>query len=285
VFTLISKERNIIVFGFKNLYDSQSLFKSIMKILSISFFLLLFFITSVMAQEKLKPRDLPATNTNPTTTTNSSIDSTLQTALGTELSSLLQGVESVQAYYLDGKTADATSNGFQGFKVLETKNLTAAQLKTIKELVLDKNTYILDQYGKRCDFEPELGFVFKKGNKTTTLAIAHNCDLLRFQGIKNFLEDCDPAHDKFLALGKNIFPARYNQTTAQNTTINTDENMILAQNNLQARGAYHIVEKGECLYAISSKYGLDLKELVKINKLKDEKVTIHAGDKLLIKAQ
>lgn len=256
-----------------------------MKILSISFFLLLFFITSVMAQEKLKPRDLPATNTNPTTTTNSSIDSTLQTALGTELSSLLQGVESVQAYYLDGKTADATSNGFQGFKVLETKNLTAAQLKTIKELVLDKNTYILDQYGKRCDFEPELGFVFKKGNKTTTLAIAHNCDLLRFQGIKNFLEDCDPAHDKFLALGKNIFPARYNQTTAQNTTINTDENMILAQNNLQARGAYHIVEKGECLYAISSKYGLDLKELVKINKLKDEKVTIHAGDKLLIKAQ
>ncbi len=264
-----------------------------MKIYSfISLFLILFFSTFVvMAQEKVNPRDLPATNTNPTTITNSTIDSALETALGTELSSLLQGAESVKAYYLDGKTADATANGFQGFKVLETKNLTPAQLKTIKELVLDKNTYILDQYGKRCDFEPELGFVFKKGNKTTTLAIAHNCDLLRFQGIKNFLEDCDPAHDKFFALGKSIFPTRYTQTTAQNTlnstTPNTDEseNTALPQNNLQARAAFHIVEEGECLYAISNKYGLKLKELVRINKLKDEKVTIHAGDKLLVKAQ
>jgi LysM repeat protein len=284
LFTLISKERNIIDFGFKNLYDSQSLSKSIMKILPL--FLMLFFVTFIaMAQEKLNPRDLPATNTNPTTNTNSSVDSTLQTALGTELSSLLQGAESVKAYYLDGKTTDATTNGFQGFKVLETKNLTAAQLKTIKELVLDKNTYLLDQYAKRCDFEPELGFVFKKGNKTTTLAIATNCDLLRFKGLKDFFEDCDPAHNKFQTLGKNIFPARYNQTTAQNSTTTTNENTLLAQNNLQARGTYHIVEKGESLYGISSKYGLKITELIKLNQFKDEKEVIHEGDKVLIKAQ
>ena len=256
-----------------------------MKIFSLSLFLILFFSTFVvMAQEKLNPRDLPATNTTPVTTTNSSIDSTLKAALGEDLSSLLKETESVQAYYLDGKTADATQNGFQGFKVLETKTLTAEQLKTIKELVLDKNTYILDQYGKRCDFEPELGFVFKKGNKTTTLAIAHNCDLLRFQGVKNFLEDCDPAHDKFLALGKSVFPARYTQTTAQNTTTTTtDENTLLAQNNLQARGNVHIVTEGECLYGISAKYGIKLDELLKLNKFKDENVVIHAGEKLIIK--
>ena len=49
----------------------------------------------------------------------------------------------------------------------------------------------------------------------------------------------------------------------------------------QAKGRYHVVQRGETLFRIAKQYGLSLDQLRRMNNLK-EKQSIYAGQKLIV---
>lgn len=165
-----------------------------------------------------------ASRDNPTLlpTAVSTISPEVEQFLGDSLADILLTADVVKAYHLEEDAKDSSPQGFYGFKVVDKiERLPDAQVKTLKDMLKNKENYIITNVRKRCEFSPNIGFLFQKGDQSFSLLLAFNCDVLTYlQAVPVTTQNFDPAHTKYTEFGNLIFPNAYTNylTTATTTT-------------------------------------------------------------------
>ncbi len=92
-------------------------------------------------------------------------------------------------------------------------DLNAEQLKSLQKLIFSEKSHVFG-FEKRCNFRPEIGLHFVKGNESVEMLFSFACDLWSFvHKDKQKLEDFDPVHNDLVKLYNSLFPVSNTPTT------------------------------------------------------------------------
>lgn len=263
------------------------------------FFLVAFLLSSFvcMAQNEgndetesnVNPRDIPAESEATTALT---VPAEVVELLKEENVNRIKQVELAEAWLVDGWQKDTTAAGHHNYKVLKHKQLTAAQTKELKSILFDSATFEVDGQYKRCRFIPRFFFRFKdEAGEYYEACFSGECELFKQYVEPSFIEDIDPAHNRIVALERDVFGEGGNENT--NTTSNanveapTTENQSnstegTATNLNQRNAAEYVVQSGDGLLKIARDAGISIERLCELNGL-EESSTIHVGQKLKLR--
>ena len=139
--------------------------------------------------------------------------------LGPEIVDLLLTSDRVDAYLLKEWIKDSTRIDFYQLKVIDkVERINDNQVDTLVSIIQDERNYKFDGVQKKCDFWPNLGFRFYRGQEEFSVLVSLNCDVIKFKSSaeEDRTEDCDLAHSKYEALGKDIFPNTFDQSSNSN---------------------------------------------------------------------
>ena len=136
--------------------------------------------------------------------------------LGDSICDIMLSSDHVEAYLLKEWETDPSPAGFHSFKVIDKiDKMSGEDVDSLIQIISSEAYYGLDGIGKKCEFGPNIGFRFVKDQTANfSLMISLNCDVLKYimADTPDKTEDCDRAHEPFLALGQKIFPENFEQT-------------------------------------------------------------------------
>ena len=102
-------------------------------------------------------------------------------------------------------------------------------------------------------------------------------DIERVRAIETRLTRLEETFNKYQGTIERIF--RLESTMGKKEGL--EKRLSKVEGSLSLKRKYHTVQKGETIYSICRKYGLEKKELRRLNKLSTE-ATIHPGQRLII---
>lgn len=229
----------------------------------------------------------------------------VSTYYGADKMKFIKEAPVIEAYHLKNDISDTSATALYGFKILKRiPRLSPAHTDSLKKILADSINYGLTPSVKRCGLPADLAFKFVKGNESLIIFIATKCDVmystLGNTPKKDFLEntpenitDCNNAHNKYLAIAKQLFPEQYrnipyretNQTVVNNNTqITANDSIVsdtIANPNVRSEKT-HKVAKGESIKDIAKKYSVKEADLLKWNNLKDK--NLKEGTLLVVSA-
>lgn len=194
--------------------------------------------------------------------------------LGDSLSNLLQTSDVIEAFHFKmvNRTTvkDSTASSIFGFKV-ESKipALSPKHIDFLHNIIFDVATYAEDDNIPKCGFNPDLGFKFKKGNKSVFLLVSTSkCNVLHFRAHHSktpIARRCQVSDSKFYELGKIFFPRSYPtiappppvaQEPVLDTVPTTDTLQEKRHLKLGSTDNMHKVTRNDTIKSISIKYHL-----------------------------
>jgi hypothetical protein len=90
----------------------------------------------------------------------------------------------ISGYVLDAKEEDNSERGFQGYKVLDASSFLPRG-DTLREAVLNPNSFTNNGMSKQCGFSPSLGFKFKSNSgQVFYLLMDFSCHVAKFYDSK-----------------------------------------------------------------------------------------------------
>jgi hypothetical protein len=163
-----------------------------------------FVVASCSAQSDVGSRDNPVA---------ADLADVLKESLDAPTADLILTSDRVEAYLLKEWAKDP--EGFHNAPVIEElEQMPDAEVDSLLNIIGNENSYQGKKSLKKCDFSPNLGFRFTRGQESTTILVALNCDMTKFVLVDGSgkKRDSDPAHAAFTALGQRLFPQTFEQT-------------------------------------------------------------------------
>lgn len=160
------------------------------------------------AQDRLVAKDDPAV---PAPSANNTINNPI-------IQDLLNNSEKVEAYTFEKdrwKTVrDTSATTVRKFKPINhIEKLQAPDVSTLKVILNSDITYEAHELMASCGWHPDLGFIFKKGEKKLTVLVStmKNCNVIKiYHGTEQVLSKmCSPGRTSFVKLAKVLFPEEY----------------------------------------------------------------------------
>lgn len=276
------------------------------QLLFVGFLLTILTTQSAQAQEgELVPKDLPAVPEQ----NESSME-----FLGDEMLELIDEAEVIEAYHFAMTDRNETlpdSNGLLGFKVMKkVDKLQSRDIRTLKNLVGNKESYYKGETLPKCGFDPDLAFRLVSGESSFSMLmmILPTCNVVKFFAGDQvvFTKDFCPSRGDFIQLATEIFPREYlgiqedvsnclevvEEPIAESTTNEegsqaetqgeSSENEDSNQNRRRDRTNTYKVKKGDNWKKIAKANNLTKEELKALNPTKDK---LKPGIRLKIKME
>jgi hypothetical protein len=214
-----------------------------------------------LPKRKAAKEDLPKRKDN---TTVIQPDATLKNLLGEQPTELIANAQIVRAYEVETFLSDnAEDEILEGFKVLQTEELSKIQADRIKQIVLSEKTYFLTEDKKQCLFLPKLGLQFIHNGDTANVLVSFKCDFARFCYGSATTLNSDYGHEDFMAFFRDVFPIDMASTLSAQPITLVHHQMAT---NLE-KPIYYTVELGDGWIIVAQKATNTLKEKVTVDDL------------------
>lgn len=215
--------------------------------------------------------------------------------LGKNRIKVLQEATIVQAYHLKEFSKDTTAMGFEGYKVIKRiPKLAVEDVDSLMKLLKDSTIYTFKNSPKKCEFGPDLAFKFIKGDSSTIIFFALNCDMVSFKHNKqSAMTDFDAGHNKILKYAKSIFPANYRNMAFKpaeqlvpipTQIVDTTTTTVATRGEVEENIIKHKVAKKENIKSLAKKYKVSEKDILTWNDM-EKPTPLEEGMEIIIKTK
>ena len=136
------------------------------------------------------------------------LDVLLEEVIGSENKKIIANATAIRLYELESPRKTRSTNYFQDFAVIDEKDLTELEAKTIKHLLLSTETYSTGGFVKQCLFLPKMGVEFMSESGNVKVLISVLCDVVHFyQDEENYNAiNSDNGHEAMVEFYQSAFP-------------------------------------------------------------------------------